>query len=258
MAQTTDDPRSPNIVSLFGQLFMIPLAAIVYSVDLLLRTMQGVQQVTNHSLDAMAGCTNSSGMGETRDTAEIATTGLKHSSGNTDHNTILNEEDKELLETNQNFCKPDQKDAKCLILWRYKVLFIKRDYEYAFPEAEDLITDDIGDITAWKIAEFIQQLGRRQVTVPQKWITKQYPKPTSQYWRVDSEDNSEPDADQIKEACKRNTPIYLIGLPDDDKRYLRLFAQQLASYSRQDPEYEERQISILEGIRSELSQIGLK
>src|SRR5215510_14630490 len=56
-----------------------------------------------------------------------------------------------------------------LKLIRYKVLFVKRDLEYAFPEKEELVSEntDASGYTAWKIAEFIQKL--RETPIPEKW-----------------------------------------------------------------------------------------
>ena len=60
-----------------------------------------------------------------------------------------------------------------LKLVRYKILFVKRDYETAFPEQEDLVPDNMtGDgFAAWKVAEFIQQLReKKQTFVPSDWV----------------------------------------------------------------------------------------
>jgi len=45
-----------------------------------------------------------------------------------------------------------------LKLVRYKLLFVKREQEKAFPEQEDLVYDNLDEaaFTAWKVAEFIQ------------------------------------------------------------------------------------------------------
>ena len=58
-----------------------------------------------------------------------------------------------------------------LKLVRYKILFVKRDYEVAFPEREELVHDNMtGDaFAAWKVAEFIQELNRKGTYVPPNW-----------------------------------------------------------------------------------------
>jgi WD40 repeat protein len=58
-----------------------------------------------------------------------------------------------------------------LKLVRYKVLFVKREYEHAFPEREDLVSENMDGaaFTAWKVAEFIQELRLGETRVPEKW-----------------------------------------------------------------------------------------
>src|SRR6266550_5279076 len=98
-----------------------------------------------------------------------------------------------------------------LKLVRYKVLFVKREYEHAFPEREDLVADnmDSSAFTAWKIAEFIQELGRGDTLVPTRWQEKSYPA-----------------AEFIRDGK-------LIGFREDDKKYLRVFYDVLERYPRQ-------------------------
>ena len=66
---------------------------------------------------------------------------------------------------------PDQNlSGDDLKLVRYKVLFVKRDYEYAFREQEELVHEDLRgeDFTSWKIAEFIQSLHKNKVAAGDK------------------------------------------------------------------------------------------
>ena len=102
----------------------------------------------------------------------------------------------------------DLSGKDCLKLVRYKILFIKRDLEYAFPEKEELVYDDIDGqaFTSWKIAEFIQDLqsddperGDRKYKVPPRWHSKHYP------------------------PNKYQKNGYLLGFPEEDKEFLRLF-----------------------------------
>jgi len=241
---------SGSIVRLFSEFVMIPVAAFLYGVDMLLKAMQKVQQVTSQGVEVMVGPSAfPSRSVETGGSTETAPGNSNFSNPTADSKQNLTREDKKLIETSQNFCSPGQKDGKCLILWRYKVLFIKRDFEHAFAEVEDLVPDDVTDITAWKVAEFIQQLGRCEVKVPHKWIDKRYPKPITGHWKLSCEvGESAPSDEELEEAIKTKQPIYLAGLPEPDKQFLRLYAQQLASYTRQDPKYEERQIEVLEDI----------
>ena len=117
-----------------------------------------------------------------------------------------------------------------LKLVRYKVLFVKREYEHAFREQEDLVSENMDGsaFTAWKVAEFIQGLAAKKTNVPTKW-GKTYPE-------------------------GYRTGDVLIGLPDEDKKYLRVYFEVMDRYPREKFKYEEEQISVLEGIREELKK----
>lgn len=118
-----------------------------------------------------------------------------------------------------------------LKLVRFKILFVKREYEHAFPEQEELVSDNIDGtaFTAWKVAEFIQSLGRREVPAPRKWLEKKYP------------------AGYVEEGL-------LTGLPEDDKKYLRVYYEVLERYKREKFRYEEEQIDVLREIRDRIGE----
>jgi hypothetical protein len=169
-----------------------------------------------------------------------------------------------------------------LKLVRYKILFVKRDYEHALHQDEELVSDNINgaDFTAWKIAQFIQKLSRkpREVRVPDKWRDKSYPSkaehalPYSQTevdklkkaaeaaWAAAEKAKGHPDeqaeTDKAKEAekayKKATTPYWLIGFPEEDKKHLRVFYEVLERYPREKFRYEERQIEVLEEIRDKM------
>ncbi|HEY7494183.1 MAG TPA: hypothetical protein VIH59_24160 [Candidatus Tectomicrobia bacterium] len=114
-----------------------------------------------------------------------------------------------------------------LKLVRYKILFVKRDLEYAFKEQEELVHENIdaADYTGWKIAEFIQKLDKE--AIPEKWLDKDYPR-------------------------KANKGEMIKSLREDDKKYLRVYYEVLERYTRERFRYEERQIEVLEDIRDRL------
>jgi hypothetical protein len=125
-----------------------------------------------------------------------------------------------------------------LKLVRYKILFVKRDYEHAFPEVEELVSDNMTATayTAWKIAEFVQNLGRGKTDIPGKW-SDGYP----------------------NDKDKQGNYLYkkdgkLTGLPEDDKKYLRVYYEVLDRYVRESFKYEEDQIDVLKEIRDALRE----
>ena len=125
-----------------------------------------------------------------------------------------------------------------LKLVRYKVLFVKREYEHAFREEEDLVSEnmDAAAFTAWKVAEFIQRLKRDDTRVPDKWLKYH----SGKYVK-------EIDVNGVK-------TLVLHELPHDDKKYLRVYFEVLDRYPRERFKYEERQIEVLEEIREQLGK----
>lgn len=257
-SQRTEDKgnygNSQNAMWIWGQFFMIPVTTLVGSIELLLRTMQEVQQVAQHGMQVMATgppVASSKGIENTRySEPQEANLGI---GGRKTGSRTASEEDKTLNE-NYNYCNPDPNAGQCLKLWRYKVLFIKRDLEHAFDEAEDLVSDDVSDITAWKIAEFIQKLGHRRVEVPRKWLDNNYPDGADglDHIRIGEETHPPESWKDVREARRAHKRIYLWSLPEPDKKYLRLFSQVLAEYTREEPEYDRLQIKYLKEIAHNL------
>src|SRR5947207_272921 len=121
-----------------------------------------------------------------------------------------------------------------LKLVRYKILFVRREYEVAFPEQEDIVSDNMdGDaFSAWKVAEFIQDLHRGETPVPARWEDQNYPPP----------------------EFRKNG--HLTGIPHEDKKYLRVYFQVLERFPREKFKYEEQQIRVLEEIRDKVANMG--
>jgi hypothetical protein len=128
-----------------------------------------------------------------------------------------------------------------LKLVKFRVLFVKREYEAAFFEREDVIEDNLdgGGLTAWKVAEFAQHLGERGEKIPRKWGDTYPPKKYRGHW----------DGSQFVQADDGRE---FNGLPEDDKKYLRISYDVLERYPRERFKYEEQQIRILEQMRDRL------
>jgi hypothetical protein len=133
----------------------------------------------------------------------------------------------------------DAEPCDQLRLIRYKILFLKRDLEVAFPEQEELVAEDMpkDGFISWKIAEFIQAMSRGEVAQPGKWKEKGYPSSAA---GGNVEDGN------------------VTALPDKDKRFLRVYCQVLECYDRERMNYERDQIDILKGIKGELEKIAKK
>jgi hypothetical protein len=236
-----EDQGSASVVRVFGQLMMLPVAAFVYGMDMLIKTMQEMQRVSTQGIAAVAG----------REDRPMDAPGDRNivenraaNSENIGSPDSTENEEENLLSYDNNHSNGLDKNLRddMLKLVRYKILFIKREYEHAFPEQEDLVYDNMDGnaFTAWKVAEFIQELakvkdektaeGRARVgiRIPHKW--KSYPRPEDKY----------------------TFDGYLTGFPPDDKKYLRVFYQVLERYPREKFRHDERQIEVLEEIRDRI------
>jgi hypothetical protein len=113
-----------------------------------------------------------------------------------------------------------------LKLVRYRVLFVKRGLEHAFEDEEELVPDNLDESAykAWKIAEFVGQLGVKER--PAKWRDKNYPAGDG--------------GDKIG------------NLPEEDTKYLRVHFRVLSRHPREKLKARERKIQILEEIRDRI------
>lgn len=232
-----EDQGSASALRVFGQLLMLPIAAFVYGIEMIIKTMQGVQQVSNQGMEVMVGSpARLNGLPEVRaDPAPVELDDSTSRNNAADAGSGTNEitfKEENPLSSNGDRTNGRDKDLHddMLKLVRYKVLFVRREYEYAFPEQEDLVSDNMDGsaFTAWKIAEFIQDLHRETTRVPLKWRDKNYPP-----------------RDFINGD-------YLTGIPHEDKKYLRVYYEVLERYPREKFKYEEQQIKVLEDIRDRL------
>jgi hypothetical protein len=251
------------MMQFFDQLMKLPLAAFVFSMEMFVKTMQGLQGIAYKGIDTMVGgvaqtsgglpgsqsdLTNDVTNGAIGDSAEAMSQtawgggwrmsdrdwreGERRMSDRDWREGERRTSDKDWREGERRTSEKDLRDEDYLKLVRYKILFVKRDYEYAFPEKEELVSEntDAAGYTAWKIAEFIQDLPK--TPIPEKWRSKKYP-PV-----------------EVGSPPRDSTMIH--ALPEDDKKYLRVYYEVLDRYPRERFKYEERQIEVLEQIRDKM------
>jgi hypothetical protein len=236
---------STSVMHLLGQMLMLPFTVFVYGMDMFVKTIHRVQRMADEGLELTAGnvvpsrenaqpdekefnpqAFDQRGAGPSHEESAAMVVEVPTSSGN--YRAAGNEI--ESRETTKEITMDRDLRDDMLKLVRYKVLFVKREYEHAFDEQEDLVSEnmDAAAFTAWKVAEFIQGLAHEPYTrVPPRWGQK--------YPGKDYRDGE-----------------FLKGLPDDDKKYLRVFYEVLDRYPRERFKYEERQIEVLEEIRDNL------
>ena len=225
---------------LFGQTMMLPFTAFIQGMELFVKTIQGMQKATEEGMDVMAGgMTQVSGPApDDQSDLAISTTGAA-TGGALDDNTATN------LKERINMDDRDLSNDKKLKLVRYKILFIKRDYEVAFPEIEELVSDSMDDTayTAWKVAEFIQRLG--DTPVPDKWGA-------AKDWQHGTNEKAKPKYPPPGDPDFKDGRWLIRRLPENDKKYLRVYFEVLDRYDREEFKYHERQIEVLEEIRDRL------
>jgi hypothetical protein len=229
---------SPSLMRLFGQMVMLPFTVFVQGMELVIKTIQGIQRTTDEGMNVMVGemtQSPSTAWGSQNDLASSGTSSV--TDGVIEDDAATNAKEK------NNMDDRDLSDDKKLKLVRYKILFIKRDLEVAFPEVEELVSDSMDDTayTAWKVAEFIQRLD--ETAVPRKWGggTNSADDPT---YPVDSRGNVLAQFQGGRWVINR--------LPEDDKKYLRVYFEVLDRYDREEFKYHEREIKVLEEIRDRI------
>ncbi len=234
-------------MQLFGQLLVLPITTFVYGLDMLIKTMLQMQRVSRQSMHVVSGPGPQICLPDPENSLSESSTDESHLTADDIHagrNENENKEDKLLsYDYSENGLDRNLRDDM-LKLVRYKILFVKREYEHAFPEREDLVHDNLDGnaFTAWKVAEFIQELARVKdettvegrarvgIRIPHKW--KNYPRP--------------------EDRDKYIFDGYLTGFPSEDKKYLRVFYQVLERYPREKFRHDERQIEVLEEIRDRI------
>jgi len=214
------------MLQLLGQMMKLPFEAFVYSVGMLAKTMQGIQQIAYQGIDMLSDGGRQSLVETSRDQDHV-TPIVNENTIDTGAETAPQTSPKEDIRmADKNLSGEDLK------LVRYKILFIKRDYEHAFNEQEELVYDNMteGAFAAWKIGEFIQALGAKKYKYPDKWEK----------------------STELKKH--KDAGGYLTGLPEDDKKYLRVYFEVLERYPREPLRYQEEQLDILRGIRDTLTR----
>jgi len=208
----------------WGQLLMLPVSALAYSMEVMIRAFQELQRAAAQGLDALApGVAPASRAAETQggpvmdaasinllgavDAGRIDSSSGKERSPMADQDTDLSGEDR-------------------VKLVRYKIVFLKRECEVAFPEQEELVTYDTtgSDWGGIKVADFVSDLQSGNIQRPRRWV----------------------DADYPPEENGRRT------IPEDDKKYIRVYFTVLQRWDREEAHYSKRQVEVLEDIRDAL------
>ena len=215
-----------------GRMMKLPLEAFVYSMEMFVKTMQGIQQIAYQGIDLLSDGSGQPPIDASGDQSDVTRVAMEPTSekGAEPAPQSMPKEDVKMADKNLS--------GEDLKLVRYKILFVKRDYEHAFEEQEELVHDNTTEaaFNAWKVGQFIQDIEKpdqEKYKFPVKWDKSQ---------------------DLKKHKSSRN---YLKGFPfqEDDKKYIRVYFEVLERYPREPFRYQEEQISILKDIRDTLGHV---
>lgn len=233
-----------HVVALFAEMMMLPVTAFLYGMELLVRAMQGMQGVTEQSMNVMVGAPVDLASAADMDLCGTGYGGQQAPSGY-DGGPEPRPAQKEAatMDTSVGYESRRDRDLRddTLKLVRYKILFVKREYEVAFQEEEDLVYDnmDATSFAAWKVAEFVQRMHNEGVRQPVRWQARGYP--------------AAPNSTKADRYFHRD--CVLKALPEDDKKYLRVYYEVLDRYPREKFRHEEQQIRVLEQIRDRMAGV---
>jgi hypothetical protein len=220
--------NSLSLASVLGNFLLIPFATLSYAMGLIAENARDMRTVTSHGIEVILGGGEPPGNTGSEPAVVSIVSGVGYGINNTPSSrerTIR----MSTYEVESRVNKDLHDDMLKLV--RSKILFVKREYEVAFREHEDLVSDNMDGtaFTAWKAAEFIQSLERGDTDVPHRWRDKNYP----------------------PGDCTSNGKLK--RLPEDDKKYLRVYYEVLDRYPREKFRYEENQIRVLEQIRDKMA-----
>lgn len=241
---------SASMMQLLGQMFLLPFTVFVYGMEMFVNTIKGFQRAADQGMDVMAGGGAPPGDFSITENRPVDQTERISNPGpppggqrdvniptttSTSDNKVGDAGDKETIQMMDRNLSDDQ-----LKLIRFKILFVKRDYEAAFREQEALVPDNMtGEaFTAWKVAEFVQELGKGATEVPAEWSRDDQGKPKYP---------KEPGA-----LAQKNNRWYLMSFPEKDKKYLRVYYEVLDRYVREE---EDDEVVVLKEIRDAIDRI---
>jgi hypothetical protein len=206
--------------------------------ELLVRAMQGTQSITERGMHVFAGGREARAPATAHDSdLHGAGTGEQRATSGNGGGPEPQPAQKEAatMDTTIGYESRRDRDLRddTLKLVRYKVLFVKREYEVAFPEEEDLVYDNMESsaFAAWKVAQFVQKMHNDGVKVPDRWKGRYPPK------------------DCVRDGLVKS-------LPEDDKKYLRVYYEVLERYPREKFRHDEQHIRVLEQIRDRMPDRG--
>ena len=155
------DGEVNGVLRLMGQMMRLPFTALIYSFEILVRTVRGMQHIADQGFETLAGA---------------------DSNQQTTH-----EEEENVMWDDQDLSGDDLKYVS------YSILFTKRDLEATLEEqTQDLVnySTNGGSYGGLKIAKFMKKVLDGTVPRPAIWRENDYPDDAvdETHWKIPEED----------------------------------------------------------------------
>jgi len=210
------------MAQLLSQMMKLPLVMFVYSLEMLTKTMQGMQSTTEQGIDTIVN-------EATRTLGVIGSREGTLAGHMTDNPAITNT----IARTPQTEDRsmPDlDLGGDDLKYVSYSIVFTKRDYEATLKKEEQEFIDyptDGGSYGGLKIAEFFEQVAQGTIPRPPKWIENNYPPGAGARWEI----------------------------PRDDRKYVKFIYSVDRRLPKGEADYERRKVKALEDISRKVTPL---
>jgi len=148
------DGEANGVLSLMGQMMRLPFTALIYSFEILVRTVRGMQRMADQGFETLTG-------------------DKSQSDANLNQQTT-HEEEENVMWDDQDLSGDDLKYVN------YSILFTKRDFEATLEkQKQDLVNypTNGGSYGGLKIAHFMKKVSQGKVKRPEEWreLGNEYP-----------------------------------------------------------------------------------
>ena len=216
-----------SVLSLMGQMMRLPFTALIYSFEILVRTVRGMQRVADQGFETLTGDSGQNS-NEPQGTANVSTI----TGGGADRNQqTTREEEESVMWDDQDLSGDDLKYVS------YSILFTKRDLEATLEqETQDLVnySTNGGSYGGLKIAHFMKKVAEGKARRPDEWK-----EPGNNYPPGASGD-------------------FFTSIPKDDERYITFIYRVDRRISRQEADYDKQKVNALKGIKSGIDDLSAK
>jgi hypothetical protein len=213
-----------SVLRLMGQMMRLPFTALVYSFEIFVRTLQGMQRMTDQGFETLAGDIAQSSKGRhSCDNKSIIT-------GNgADLNQQTTHEEENVMWDDQDLSGNDLKYVS------YSILFTKRDLEATLDEeTQDLVSyaTNGGSYGGLKIAKFMKKVLEGKIPRPAIWRDNDYPDDAvdEMHWKI----------------------------PEEDEKYITFIYHVDRRIDRQAADYDKQKVEELRKIRDSINEVGSK